>query len=96
MRKELHHMNTPKFKANDFVRITYPEGVSFIGETNVLAADESLYGLVGVIRATFKYDTQVNDYDVAIIGRKYKSHHQHEAIDERFLAPYAQDVSSAA
>lgn len=89
-------MNTPKFKANDFVRIVPATDFSFLNDEEALIPNESLIGQVGVIRATFNYDTQVNDYDVAIIGRKYKSHHQHEAIDERFLAPYAQDVSSAA
>lgn len=89
-------MNTPKFKANDFVRIVEATDVSFLNDEEALIPNESLIGQVGVIRATFNYDTQVNDYDVAIIGRKYKSHHQHEAIDERFLAPYAKDVSSAA
>lgn len=89
-------MNTQKFKANDFVRIVEPTDFSFLNDEEALIPNESLYGLVGVIRASFNYDTQVNDYDVAIIGRKYKSHHQHEAIDERFLAPYAQDINYAA
>ena len=78
-------MNTPKFKANDFVRIIEATDLSYKQDTNVLVPDESLVGLVGVVRATFNYDTKANDYDVAIIGRKYKSQHQHHAIDERFL-----------
>jgi len=85
-------MNTPKFKAGDFVKIVEPTDFSFLQDTNVLVPDDSLIGLVGVVRATFNYDTKVNDYDIAIIGRKYKSHHQHEAIDERFLVEYAASI----
>lgn len=82
-------MSTPKFKANDFVKIvnTSPN-FEFLDDANVLVPDESLIGLVGVVRATFNYDTQANDYDVAIIGRKYKSHHQHIALDEQFLEAF--------
>lgn len=82
-------MPTPKFKANDFVRIVDATDFSYLQDKEVLMPDESLLGLVGVVRATFNYDTQANDYDVAIIGRKYKSHHQHEAIDERFLEMFS-------
>ena len=74
-----------KFKANDFVRIIKP--VDLIpGENQLVPADE-VVGLVGVVRATFNYETQAADYDVAVLGRKYRSHHQHVAVEECFLLP---------
>lgn len=69
-----------QFKANDIVRIIKPAGL-VITENSLVPADD-VVGLVGVVRATFNYDTKASDYDVAIIGRKYKSHHQHIALDE--------------
>lgn len=84
-----------QFKANDFVRIVKPEGLVTGAQNQLVPADE-VVGLVGVIRASFNYDTKTTDYDVAIIGRKYRSHHQHVAVEECFLQPYAQDVGAAA
>lgn len=85
-------MNTSKFKANDFVRIIKPVGLVFT-ENQLIPADE-VVGLVGVVRATFNYDTQATDYDVAIIGRKYRSHHQHVAVEECFLQPFAESAAA--
>jgi hypothetical protein len=86
---------TPLFKANDFVRIIKPAHL-IIDHPDQLVPDDSVVGLVGVVRATFNYDTHKPDYDVAIIGRKYRSHHQHVAVEQCFLQPYAEDVNFAA
>lgn len=77
----------PQFKANDFVRIIKPAHLVVEGG-NQLVPDDSVVGMIGIVRATFNYDTQAPDYDIAIVGRKYKSHHQHLAIDECFIEQY--------
>lgn len=82
-----------KFKANDLVHIIKPEGL--VATENQLVPSDEVVGLIGRIRATFNYETQASDYDVAIIGRKYRSHHQHVAVEECFLKAYAEDVEAA-
>lgn len=75
-----------KFKANTIVRIVNKSSdFEFLSNQNLMVPNDSLIGQIGVVRATFNYYSLETDYDVAIIGRKYKSHHQYEAISEQFL-----------
>lgn len=71
------------FKANDFVRIIKPAGL--IATENQLVPADEVVGMIGVVRATFNYESGETDYDVAVLGRKYRNHHQHVAVDESFL-----------
>lgn len=89
-------MNTPQFKANDIVRIIKPAHL-VLNHPDQLVPDDSVVGLIGVVRATFNYETFKPDYDVAILGRKYKSQHQHLALEQCFLqatdTPYINEAS---
>lgn len=82
-----------QFKANDFVRIIKPAAL-VTGHQNQLAPADEVVGLIGVVRATFNYDTKTTDYDVAVLGRKYRNHHQHIAVEECFIEPVSALVAA--
>ena len=80
------------FKANDFVRIIKPAGL--IATENQLVPADEVVGMIGVVRATFNYESGETDYDVAVLGRKYRNHHQHVAVEECFIEPVSAIVAA--